>query len=415
MASPDWSDMVGEYPGAEAAPTEGTQLSQVRVPMSEAAEAFAIRDPSGATPIVVVLTNPGRIDPRLTGAAGLSVVVALVAGLLFDRATFMALGLGVAVVLALLAVWRSFLVRVPEGTTGLLSRRGRYAGEIGPGSQMIPPWIALSHLVTRREIPFDAPPIEAPTGDNVRATIDALMTFSIVDPYRFIYSISATDFDAVLHASCRSEIRRMVRSNTWDQINDLARADMEDLRAAMSADVERYGVNVSKVTVTSALPPVEFLASEEARRLAILQRAEEDEKQVLAQRRQAASDAIARQQILAQVDREHEALQIRIQEAETKHRLAELEADAVRVRLERLEEALAQFPHAAEYDFQSIQLQVVSSLAGNTRAVVQIGADNDIARAFVIRDVLRYGDQSQPAPQLDGEEIVSPQPNAGGG
>jgi hypothetical protein len=73
-----------------------------------------------------------------------------------------------------------------------------------------------------------------------------------------------------------------------------------------------------------------------------------------------------------------------------------------------LEEALAQYPHAAEYDFQSIQLQVVSSLAANTRAVVQIGSDSDIARAFVIRDVLRQGEPDEPERDRNGGEIAPP-------
>jgi regulator of protease activity HflC (stomatin/prohibitin superfamily) len=356
----------------------------------------------------VVLTNPGRIDPRLGGLSLVSLAGALVFGLVFDRVTLLVLGVVGAFVFGVLAVWRSFMVKVPEGTTGLLARRGRFAGEIGPGSQIIPPWISLTHLVARREIPYDAPPIEAPTKDNVRAAVDTLITFSIADPYRFIYSVSAWDFDAVLQASCRSELRRLVRSITWAEINDLARVHMDELRTEMTADVERYGVTISKVTITSALPPVEFLRSEESRQLAILQRVEEDEKQALAQRRQAASDAIARQQILGQVDREREALQIRVQEAETKRLLAELEADAVRTRLGRLEEALAQYPHAAEYDFQSIQLQVVSSLAANTRAVVQIGSDSDIARAFVIRDVLRQGEPDEPERDRNGGEIAPP-------
>ena len=82
---------------------------------------------------------------------------------------------------------------------------------IGSGTAILPPWILVSHLVTRRQIPFDIPMVESPTSDNVRATVDMLVTFTITDVYRFIYSISADDFDQVFMAACQDALRLKVR------------------------------------------------------------------------------------------------------------------------------------------------------------------------------------------------------------
>ena len=40
---------------------------------------------------------------------------------------------------------------------------------------------------------------------------------------------------------------------------------------------------------------------------------------------------------------------------------------------------LAEFPRAAEWDWQSEQLEVVRALASNTRAVVQLGQLTDVS------------------------------------
>ena len=67
----------------------------------------------------------------------------------------------------------------------------------------------------------------------------------------------------------------------------------------------------------------------------------------------------------------------------------ELETDAQLERLKRLEEALQSFPLAAAWEAEGMRLDVARALAGNTRAVVQVGSPEDIARAFILRDI--YG------------------------
>ena len=73
------------------------------------------------------------------------------------------------------------------------------------------------------EIPFDIPVVDAPTRDNVRSGVDSLVTFAIVDAYRFVYSISATDFDQVFQASCQDALRGLIRQVDALQVADLMR------------------------------------------------------------------------------------------------------------------------------------------------------------------------------------------------
>ena len=126
----------------------------------------------------------------------------------------------------------------------------------------------VTHLVTRREIPFDVPVVEAPTKDNVRASVDTLVTFNIVDPFKFVFSISADDFDQVFQAACQDGLRHLVRTIGAEQVADLAKQDLSRFHEELGAEMESYGVQISKITVTFAQPSADVMLSLEARQLA---------------------------------------------------------------------------------------------------------------------------------------------------
>jgi regulator of protease activity HflC (stomatin/prohibitin superfamily) len=363
-----------------------SQLAQVRAAIEEASEVFGRKDEAGRTPIVVVPKRQNRIRWGMVVFGIFVMVLGVIAG--SASAGFVALGFFFGVLLILFGLLRSLYIQVPEGVNALLARGGKHIGVVGAGLHFVAPWVVVSHLVTRREIPYDAPVKEAPTKDNVRAAVDTSITFMVTDPYRFVYGISASGFDQVFQAACQDAIRSMVRLVTSDQVNDLARQETAGLRESLNADVQQYGVTIAKINITDARPPAEFLQSQEARQLAVLQRAEQAEKQALAQRRQADQEALARQQVVARVEREREELQVQVQQAEARRRIAELEAEAETMRLARLEETLRNNPHAAQRELALAQLEVARALAGNSRAVLQLNSADDMVRAFVMRDVL---------------------------
>jgi len=367
-----------------------TQLVQVQVPLDQAAEAFATRDASGRIPIILVPKQLNRVRNEVVAAGGILLVGAWVAGRLLDNPSLFWLALPIAVILIVIGVYRSFIVRIPEGVNGLLARGGRYSKTIGSGTHVIPPWIVVSHMVTRREIPFDVPVVDAPTRDNVRATVDTLVTFTINDPFRFVYSISADDFDQVFQATCQDELRSMVRQVDSEEVMDISQRDMSGFLADLNASVASYGVSVSKITIPFAQPLLEFVRSMEMVKLAIVQKKEQAEQQSLAKQRQADSEALMQQEVIARVQREREELQLQLQQAEMRQQVIELEAKAEAYRLAKMEERLKAYPLAAQYDWESAQLEVARALAGNTRAVLQVGDASDISRAFVMGDLMRF-------------------------
>ncbi|MBI4675190.1 MAG: hypothetical protein HY741_26410 [Chloroflexi bacterium] len=364
-----------------------TQLTQVRIPLHRAAEAFGTRDESGRIPIVVMPERPLRIPVELLLIVGAILLISFLSSNLLANVLIPTLGLGSALVILGFVGFAASRVIIPEGVNALLARTGKYTRTIGSGAHLIPPWIAVTHLVTRREIPFTAPIDQAPTQDNVRATINTLVMFSITDPYRFVYNISADDFDLVFQAACQNGLRAMVRGITSNQINDLTQSDLTELRTKLSHQVEPYGVTITKVSITFAQPPADFMRSQEARQLAGFLKAEQEEQHELAARRQGDEDALARQRILAQVERERDLLHGQMEQAEMHRKIEELDAQVAERRFALLQARLEQYPHAAQREWQSEQLAVARALAGNSRAMIQFGNGDNLLRGLLVQDL----------------------------
>lgn len=366
-----------------------TQLTQERVPLEDAAIAFTRRDASGRIPIIIIPTRPFRIRNDVVILAVLMFGAAVLFGFFLNQVALASLTAVLGIILLVLGIYRSFIVRIPEGSTAILTRGGRYLRTIGPGMTLLPPYILVAYLITNREIPFDVPLVELPTQDNVRANVDMLITFRITDPYKFVYNISAADFDQVFQAVCQDGLRSMMRHITVEQVVDLKKHDLAYLLEELSTAVTAYGVTVTNLSVTYAQPPAEFMQSLEGRQLAMLQQEEQKERQALAKRRQTDVEELARQEVVAEVERDKESIEVQIQRAEARLRLVELEAEAEDMRLQKLQERLQKYPEAAEYDVGMIKLEVARSLAGNTRAMLQMGSADDIVKAFVMRDILK--------------------------
>lgn len=375
-----------------------TQLTQVRIPLERAGEAFATRDQSGRIPIVVIPERAVRVSTELAIIAGVIFAAGLLSGNVFQNAWLPWLGVVVGLAVIGFMLYKATRVLIPEGVNALLAQGGKYTRTLGSGVAILPPWVAVTHLVTRREIPFTVPVEDAPTQDNVRALVHALVTFSITEPHRFVYNISADDFDLVFQAACQGELRAMARGISSEKINDLPLEDLTSLRQTLSKEVEPYGVTIMKVSITFAQPPLDFMRSQEARQLATFHQSEQKEQHTLAARRQADEDALLQQKILAQVERDRALLCAQTEQATVRRQMIELEAQAAELRLALLEERLRKFPHAARREWQAEQLGVMRELAGNARAILQLGNTDGLLRAWLTQEQLMETEPSSPPP-----------------
>jgi regulator of protease activity HflC (stomatin/prohibitin superfamily) len=398
------TDETGDY----------AQLVEVRASIPEAAGLFVHPDATGRTPIVIVPRYQNRVRNPATIAALALFGAGLVAWFLPVGGWVVAVAVALGVAALAAGLYRAFRVEIPEGVTALLARGGKHQRVIGAGVCVLPPATVVSHLVTARAIPYAAPVRAAATADNVRAAVDAALTFVVADPARFVYSISTSAFDQIFQAACQDALRTMIRQTPSERIPDLTRATAADLRAALNADVERYGVEIANVNITSAVLPDAFMRSQEARQLAVLQRAEQAEQQALLSRRQADEDELTRQRALAGLARAREALQAEIDRAEARRRVAEVDAETERLRLAMLDERLQRYPAAADWEWQGEQLSIARALAANARVILQVGAAADLMGAVVLDGLRRDGasrpDGAEPTPRGDENDLATERP-----
>ena len=98
------------------------QLTQARVPLEDAADAFGVPDASGRLPIVILPSAPYRIRNSLV----IGGLILAVVGLIFNLELALRGGMLIAgILLVFLGVFQSFIVRVPEGSRAILLKRGR--------------------------------------------------------------------------------------------------------------------------------------------------------------------------------------------------------------------------------------------------------------------------------------------------
>jgi regulator of protease activity HflC (stomatin/prohibitin superfamily) len=360
--------------------TADAQLTQVRVPIADAADAFTMPDAYGRLPIVVLTGERSRIrNDFVVGGA-----VAIVLGAIFEFSFALRGGLViVGGVLLVLGVIQSVLVRIPEGAQAITIRSGKFDKILPPGVHFVPPWIGITHVVTKREIPFLAPIAQVATADGVRVDIDMLITLVIEAAERFVYAISAPDFDIVCRAASQDALRRLVRSVSSQDVLDLAGSESDTLRSSIGKDLDAYGAVVHKVALTAVRPPTDYMASLEARRLAEVQQEEQAQLHALERRRQA------------------DRIDLERTEAEEQRKMIEIEAANESLRLERLQARIGAFPQAAQWDVESQRLDVARALAGNERTLLALGGGSGPSLTEALLMAGRPDDDAsdQPAPK----------------
>lgn len=196
----------------------------------------------------------------------------------------------------------------------------------------------------------------------------------------------------------------MVRNYEAIQVIDLTRKDLTEVVVNLSADVEVYGVEITKINVTYAQPPDDFMHSLEQRQLAIIQQEEQKQRQALNKRKQADEEDLAHQRVLAEVERERDALTAEFQKEEARRRVIELEAETEELRLRKMQERLEQYPDAVQFDVETRELDIAQALAGNSRAILQIGSASDIVKSLLVRESMQES--------LNSDHIAEKQPSS---
>ncbi|NJP68898.1 SPFH domain-containing protein [Streptomyces spiramenti] len=167
----------------------------------------------------------------------------------------------IAVVLGALWWWRSSIVEIEQGTTGVLTTYGAVVGELDPGRHYLwHPWSRVEFVVdTSTEIPYSAPVVACPTRENVPLTsIEFFLKFRITDAVLFVRTIGASNFDLVLSNAVQDAIRQRSRQISTERAYDLRGSDVADMQELLNRQLARYGVRITGCNIPDVQLPVQY-------------------------------------------------------------------------------------------------------------------------------------------------------------
>lgn len=245
----------------------------------------------------------------------------------------------VAVLIGAFSWWRSAIVEIEQGTSGVLSRFGKIEESLKPGRHLLWwPWEKVEYIVdTSTEIPYTAPVLACPTQENVPLkSIEFFLKFRIVDPIAFVRNIGASNFDTVLSSMVQDAIRRRSRQVETARAYDLRGSDVGDMQELLNRQMQLYGVRIMGANIPDVQLPTQYQQNLSTReRVSKELVAYEKEWDLIRKRRQ---DALLLQ--IERAKKERDEKLIAVQEAVNQAResvaqmLQEREAEAEKIRLE---------------------------------------------------------------------------------
>ena len=269
---------------------------------------------------------------------------------------------GIGLVLGLMALvfftgvaafswWRSAVVEIEQGTTGVVSRFGKVEGTLSPGRHFLRwPWDKVEFIVdTSTEIPYTAPVLTCPTQESVPLkSIEFFLKFRIKDPVMFVRHIGASNFDVVLSSAVQDAIRRRSRQLSTADAYDLRGSDVNDMRKVLNQKMENYGVEIIGANIPDVQLPDQYrenLATRE--RVAKELSAYEKEWDLTRKRR---ADSISMQIERAKKERDEKLIAVREAVNKAREEVADMlqkrQADAEKIRLEIEAEGQAELKSA---------------------------------------------------------------------
>lgn len=196
--------------------------------------------------------------PLLVLAAYVGVLAVIVGGVLGALAAAAAVAV---LVLAGLLLWRGSIVEIEQGTTGIRSRFGAFAGTLAPGRHYLWHYGDKVEFVvdTSTEIPYSAPVMACPTSENVPLkSIEFFLKFRIEDPIAFVRTIGASNFDVVLSSAVQDAIRQRGRLVQTERAHDLRGSDVGDMQQTLNRQLARYGVRILGANIPDVQLPDQY-------------------------------------------------------------------------------------------------------------------------------------------------------------
>ena len=186
----------------------------------------------------------------------------------------------VSVFVVLVIITISLGVRiVPQGFKCVVQRLGKYHKTLGPGLNIIVPYIdGVAHKVTTKDIVLDIPSQDVITRDNAVIIANAVAYINIVSPEKAVYGVE--DYILAIRNLVQTSLRSIVGEMDLDDALSSRDQIKAKLKAAISDDISDWGITLKTVEIQDINPSetmqkaMEEQAAAERQRRATVTRAE---------------------------------------------------------------------------------------------------------------------------------------------
>ncbi|MCG8381879.1 MAG: SPFH/Band 7/PHB domain protein [Gammaproteobacteria bacterium] len=185
-----------------------------------------------------------------------------------------------AVFVILVIITLSLGVRiVPQGKKYVVQRLGKFHGTIGPGLNLIIPYIdTIAYKVTTKDIVLDIPSQEVITRDNAVIIANAVAYINIVAPEKAVYGVE--NYEIAIQTLVQTSLRSIVGEMDLDDALSSREQIKAKLKIAISDDIADWGITLKTVEIQDINPSdtmqkaMEEQAAAERERRATVTRAE---------------------------------------------------------------------------------------------------------------------------------------------
>lgn len=155
-------------------------------------------------------------------------------------------------------LWKNSFVMIPDGCQALITRFGKVLKVVESGRHYIlNPWNRVGYIVNVvKEYPYNAPIREAPTLDQVNASVDLFLQFRINEPRDFIFSLGGVNgFSEKLQNAISEQTRALIYSQRAEEIYDLVGESTNELLTSLNEQfmpaVEFVNANITHAEPSS--------------------------------------------------------------------------------------------------------------------------------------------------------------------
>ena len=180
----------------------------------------------------------------------------------------------VLAVLAIIIVAKSITI-IPQSSTKIIERLGRYHSTLNPGVNLIMPFIDkartiivmrnkryyYSNVIDLREQVYDFDKQNVITKDNVQTEINALLYFQIVDPFKAVYEIS--NLPNAIEKLTQTTLRNIIGEMELDETLTSRDTINKKLSSVLDDATNKWGVKVNRVELQDINPPTSVLQAME--------------------------------------------------------------------------------------------------------------------------------------------------------